>query len=117
MVSASGLEPEGRRFKSCLLDQFNGKMMITQKEVLDLIDYDATSGYLHWKNRGVEWFRESKQKSAAQICKEWNLKYAGKIAGWFATGYGGYLLGSDLATWPFAVGYLVLNQPSNWISR
>jgi hypothetical protein len=46
-----------------------------------LLDYDPETGILRWKPRSPEHFRPTRRQTAADRCKNWNSRYAGKIAG------------------------------------
>ncbi len=53
----------------------NAVRKLPDQETLQLIlDYDAVSGALTWKPRGVELFK------TAGACKSWNTRFAGKPA-------------------------------------
>lgn len=44
-----------------------------------LLRLDPETGSLYWRERGAEWFRDSR-RSAADECARWNTRYAGKEA-------------------------------------
>ena len=45
-----------------------------------LLAYDATSGELRWRHRGVEWFADGAH-TKEHICARWNSRCAGKLVG------------------------------------
>src|SRR5690242_18071490 len=46
-----------------------------------LLDYDAETGALTWRPRGIEWFEDSPGRGgAANVCSVWNARYAGTEA-------------------------------------
>ena len=50
-------------------------------EVLrQLMTYDPETGKLFWKERGPEWFKDSKFHTSAIQAQIWNTKYAGREA-------------------------------------
>jgi len=60
-----------------------------------LVSLDAKTGRLFWKERGVEWFRDSEGRSAVHSCANWNARYAQSEA-MTATSAQGYKVGSIL---------------------
>ena len=61
--------------------------MITQQEIIDVLDYDPFTGKLYWKRRSLSMFNTERS------CNSWNSQYAGKEA--FTTDNGrGYKQGS-----------------------
>ncbi len=52
---------------------------ITAEELRSIIEYNPESGVLTWRARPREHFQSER------ICKIWNTKYAGKIAGTIQT--------------------------------
>lgn len=53
---------------------------VTPEVLRQLLDYDPETGILTWKERGVEWFRNTENRSAQHAAKWWNGRYAGKEA-------------------------------------
>ena len=49
--------------------------MITQQQLVEVLDYDSLSGVFTWKYRDLTLF------SKVQEFKRWNGRYAGKVAG------------------------------------
>lgn len=56
------------------------KIEITQKILLELLDYDSETGILTWKERDRKWFRSSGKNTSLGNCTRWNKRFAGKIA-------------------------------------
>lgn len=46
-----------------------------------LIRYVPDTGKLYWKERGVEWFKDSSKFAASSHCKQWNASHAGNETG------------------------------------
>lgn len=44
-----------------------------------LLDYDAATGTLYWRQRGISWFKEGR-RSAGALMRNWNARHAGKPA-------------------------------------
>jgi len=63
-------------------------MKMTYDLAKEFLDYDENTGKLTWKNRGVDWFSNSKTPDAH--CKTWNTRYAGKDTGYIVTNKYGY---------------------------
>lgn len=49
---------------------------VTVETLRALLSLDPDTGRLFWKERGVEWFRDSDGRSAAHACANWNARYA-----------------------------------------
>lgn len=62
---------------------------ITPALCRQLLRYDAESGLLYWRERGIELFNGTR---AANICGTWNTRYANQLA-FTAAEPGGYLRG------------------------
>lgn len=58
-----------------------------------LLDYDPVTGFLTWRKRGPEWFKDDSTRTSGQVCHWWNARYAGKRA-FTARDKRGYLQGS-----------------------
>jgi len=56
-------------------------MKMTSDLANELLSYDANSGKLIWKERHVSFFVGSGHFTADHICKIWNSKFAGTVAG------------------------------------
>lgn len=54
---------------------------LTAETVRALLDYSPETGVLRWRARTPEMFEETEKRSAEWICKNWNSRYSGKIAG------------------------------------
>lgn len=52
---------------------------ITQDLLLEFFEYKE--GNLYWRERSEKWFRPSRSMPAKDVCREWNKKFAGNIAG------------------------------------
>ena len=62
-------------------------------EVLrQLLDYDPETGVLTWRERPVEFFRDTEGRTAEHACANWNSRYSGKPA--FTSLTAGYPSGS-----------------------
>jgi hypothetical protein len=73
---------------------------ITPEICRQLLRYEPETGKLFWRERGSEWFSESKNRwggvhSAASRAQTWNARYAGTEA-FTASGDDGYLRGAIL---------------------
>jgi hypothetical protein len=55
--------------------------MITVEVVRSLLRYDPVTGVFTWRERSVEYFRDTKQQTASHSCAIWNGKYSGTTAG------------------------------------
>jgi HNH endonuclease/AP2 domain len=55
-------------------------MILDQKILRLLIDYDPTNGTFVWRNRHISFFKDQKQ-TASHNCAIWNSRFAGKPAG------------------------------------
>ena len=60
----------------------------------NLLRYDPQTGYLFWRERGVEWFCHGRY-TADRSCRSWNAQYAGARA-FTASDGGGYRQGTVL---------------------
>lgn len=49
---------------------------LTSEILKELLEYDASSGVLTWRERGVHWFKDSRLHGAASYAKMWNRKFA-----------------------------------------
>ena len=58
-----------------------GNPVITAEYVRQLLDYHKETGSLIWKPRAATMFSASETRSAEWICKNWNARHAGKVAG------------------------------------
>jgi hypothetical protein len=56
------------------------KTLPDQDVLLQLLRYDADTGKLFWRDRGVEWFNETPARTAADTCRKWNTRYADTLA-------------------------------------
>jgi len=54
------------------------KPLPSQEVLRQLLDYDPETGALIWRERGPEWFPETRHQELA--AKRWNVKNAGKAA-------------------------------------
>jgi len=75
------------------------KALPPQSLLLQLLDYDPSTGALRWKLRDVSLFEASETRSAAHVAALWNSRYAGTLAlhGISANGYReGHLLGDTV---------------------
>ena len=54
---------------------------LTPEYVRECLDYDPDTGLMVWKKRPVEHFKNQRD------CNSWNVRYAGKNAGWFRCDY------------------------------
>lgn len=55
------------------------KPLPSQEVLRQLLDYDPDTGKLFWKERGPEWFEDSKY-DADRVAHWWNARFAGKEA-------------------------------------
>lgn len=64
---------------------------LTQKYIVECVNYDELSGKLVWKSRPVTHFK------SASICKWWNSRYSGKTIGYKRKdGYMEFAIGGKL---------------------
>lgn len=56
------------------------KSDLTSEILKELLEYDASSGVLTWRERGVHWFKDSRLHGAASYAKMWNRKFSGARA-------------------------------------
>lgn len=71
------------------------KPLPTPDELRQLLRYEPETGKLFWKERGVEWFRSTKGRSAEETCRLWNARWAGREA-LDTDGGAGYFVGTVL---------------------
>ena len=45
-----------------------------------LLRYEPITGLLFWRERGVEWFKDTPKRTAEHTCNQWNSKWAGREA-------------------------------------
>lgn len=48
--------------------------------IRELLDYNPETGKLFWKHRDIRFFEASGNKTAEQVCRWWNNRFAGKDA-------------------------------------
>lgn len=53
-------------------------MILTQKIVKELLDYDLKTGILSWKERNYKWFKGDKYPLERNM-NSWNKRFSGKI--------------------------------------
>jgi hypothetical protein len=58
-------------------------------EAKQMLSYDPITGLIAWKERDARMFRATKSKTSGDICRWWNVRFAGKVAG--ATDKKGYV--------------------------
>lgn len=53
---------------------------LTAEIAREVFTYDAKTGSLFWKERGLHWFKDQKH-SAVSVRDRWNARYAGELVG------------------------------------
>lgn len=89
------------------------KALPSQEVLRQLLDYNADTGALTWRERGVEWFNPAPaaRRTAQHVCETWNTRYAGTPALHCVPSHGyrtGALLGGSFRAhrvcWKWAYG-------------
>lgn len=77
------------------------KPLPSQEVLRQLLDYVPETGKLYWKERGVEWFVDTADRTAVHSMNRWNACYSGKeaLASRSKTGHlNGKVLGANFLT-------------------
>lgn len=88
-------------------------MELTQEVVRELLDYDPETGLLTWRERDLKWFRSTSGRNAEHAMKQWNLRYARRVAFNVPNG-NGYLCGSLAGKKYFAHRIIYLWVTGEW---